>query len=157
MSDGTRWKAETTWIRQLTHWNQTPDQNQYQLQSCRPLQRCTALSPYCSHMQRMYYISYGLLHPRGGSTRLGGHGILIGESGRERMAPVDAQKSMGGADLTREWAIIVPCYLMFIVLLTYWTYAGLTSCFTEPFDSMALITGECCNGHGEGWDGDCIE
>jgi hypothetical protein len=31
---------------------------------------------------------------------------------------------------------------MFLVLLTYWTYAGLTAWNTAPFDSLALITGE---------------
>lgn len=46
------------------------------------------------------------------------------------------------ADYSREWAIIVPCYLMVIVLLTYLSYAALTAWHTPSFDSLSLITGE---------------
>jgi hypothetical protein len=41
----------------------------------------------------------------------------------------------------REWALIVPCYLMLIVLLTYWSYSALVALRTPPFDSPQLITG----------------
>ena len=50
--------------------------------------------------------------------------------------------------LPRQWAIIVPCYLMVIVLLTYFSYAALTAYLTPSFSSAYLITGECAlNGH----------
>jgi hypothetical protein len=42
----------------------------------------------------------------------------------------------------REWALIVPCYLMLIVLLTYWSYSALVALRTPPFDSPELITGK---------------
>ncbi|RSH90170.1 hypothetical protein EHS25_001504 [Saitozyma podzolica] len=41
---------------------------------------------------------------------------------------------------SREWALIVPCYLMLIVLLTYWSYSALVALRTPPFDSPQLIT-----------------
>ncbi|TXT11244.1 hypothetical protein VHUM_01995 [Vanrija humicola] len=40
----------------------------------------------------------------------------------------------------REWAVVVPCWLMVVVLLAYWSYAGLTVHLTPAFSSLALIT-----------------
>lgn len=37
---------------------------------------------------------------------------------------------------------MVPCYLMTIVLLAYWSYAALSVFSTPSFDSPDLITGE---------------
>lgn len=42
----------------------------------------------------------------------------------------------------REWAIIIPCYLMMLVLLAYFSYAGLTIYNTPDLTSPRLITGE---------------
>ncbi|WWC59063.1 uncharacterized protein I303_101610 [Kwoniella dejecticola CBS 10117] len=40
----------------------------------------------------------------------------------------------------RQWAIIVPCWLMMVVLLTYWSYAALTIYRTPSWDSVDCIT-----------------
>nr|ODN86030.1 phosphatidylinositol glycan, class P [Cryptococcus depauperatus CBS 7841] len=40
----------------------------------------------------------------------------------------------------REWAVIVPCWLMMVVLLTYWTYAALMLYNTPSFSSPDCIT-----------------
>ena len=37
--------------------------------------------------------------------------------------------------------MIVPCYLMVIVLLSYFSYAGITAYLTPSFDSLNLISG----------------
>jgi phosphatidylinositol glycan class P protein len=42
---------------------------------------------------------------------------------------------------SREWAIVVPCYLILVVLLTYWSYAALVALRTPPFQSPRLVTG----------------
>lgn len=42
----------------------------------------------------------------------------------------------------REWAIIIPCYMMVLVLLTYFSYAGLSIYNTPDLPSPRLITGE---------------
>lgn len=44
----------------------------------------------------------------------------------------------------REWAVVIPSYLMLIVLLAYFTYAGITAFLTPPLSSPRYITGECC-------------
>ena len=41
----------------------------------------------------------------------------------------------------RDWALIIPCYLMLVVLLAYLVYAGLTVYLTPPFDAAELVTG----------------
>jgi phosphatidylinositol glycan class P protein len=41
----------------------------------------------------------------------------------------------------RDWALIIPCYLMLVVLLAYLVYAGLTVYLTPPFDAANLVTG----------------
>jgi hypothetical protein len=41
----------------------------------------------------------------------------------------------------RDWAVIVPSYLMVIVLLAYWSYAALTPLLSPSFDSPDLIVG----------------
>ena len=41
----------------------------------------------------------------------------------------------------RDWALIVPCYLMLVVLLAYFSYAALSAYLTPSFDSPELITG----------------
>ncbi|WVF70196.1 hypothetical protein IAT40_004984 [Kwoniella sp. CBS 6097] len=40
----------------------------------------------------------------------------------------------------RQWAIIVPCWIMVVVLLTYWSYAALVIYRTPSFDSSNCIT-----------------
>ncbi|KAL1410624.1 hypothetical protein Q8F55_004641 [Vanrija albida] len=45
----------------------------------------------------------------------------------------------------REWAVVVPCWLMVVVLLAYWSYAGLTVFLTPPFSSRSLITDKYAN------------
>ncbi|WRT65139.1 uncharacterized protein IL334_002081 [Kwoniella shivajii] len=40
----------------------------------------------------------------------------------------------------RQWAIIVPCWMMIIVLLTYWIYAALIIYNTPSWDSVDCIT-----------------
>ena len=42
----------------------------------------------------------------------------------------------------RDWAVIVPSYLMVVVLLAYWSYAALTPLLSPSFDSPDLIVGE---------------
>lgn len=42
----------------------------------------------------------------------------------------------------REWAIVVPSYLMLVVWLAYLGYAALGAFLTPSFDSPSLITGE---------------
>jgi hypothetical protein len=42
----------------------------------------------------------------------------------------------------RDWAVIVPSYLMVVVLLAYWSYAALTPLLSPSFDSSDLIVGE---------------
>jgi hypothetical protein len=42
----------------------------------------------------------------------------------------------------RDWAVIVPSYLMINVLLSYWSYAALTPLLSPPFDSPDLIVGK---------------
>ncbi|KLT42954.1 PIG-P-domain-containing protein [Cutaneotrichosporon oleaginosum] len=46
---------------------------------------------------------------------------------------------------SREWAVIVPCWLMVVVLLTYWGYTALTALLTPGFDSRYIITDERSN------------
>ena len=41
----------------------------------------------------------------------------------------------------RDWAVIVPSYLMVVVLLAYWSYAALTPLLSPSFDSQDLIVG----------------
>jgi phosphatidylinositol glycan class P protein len=41
----------------------------------------------------------------------------------------------------RDWAVIVPSYLMVVVLLAYWSYAALTPLLSPSFDSPDLIVG----------------
>jgi len=41
----------------------------------------------------------------------------------------------------RDWAVIVPSYLMVVVLLAYWSYAALTPFLSPSFDSPDLIVG----------------
>jgi phosphatidylinositol glycan class P protein len=41
----------------------------------------------------------------------------------------------------RDWAVIVPSYLMVVVLLAYWSYAALTPLLSPRFDSPDLIVG----------------
>lgn len=48
----------------------------------------------------------------------------------------------GSTDI-REWALIIPCWLMLVVLLTYFSYAGLTLFLTPGLSSINLITGKC--------------
>ncbi|WOO78739.1 Phosphatidylinositol N-acetylglucosaminyltransferase subunit P [Vanrija pseudolonga] len=45
----------------------------------------------------------------------------------------------------REWAVVVPCWLMVVVLLAYWSYAGLTVFLTPAFTSATLITDKYAN------------
>ncbi|OCF42106.1 phosphatidylinositol glycan, class P [Kwoniella heveanensis CBS 569] len=45
----------------------------------------------------------------------------------------------------RQWAIIVPCWLMMVVLLTYWSYAALVIYRTPAFDSPDCITDPFAN------------
>lgn len=45
----------------------------------------------------------------------------------------------------REWAVIVPCWLMVVVLLSYFAYAALSVYLTPGFDSPTIITGEWCD------------
>ena len=45
----------------------------------------------------------------------------------------------------RDWAVIVPSYLMVIVLLAYWSYAALTPLLSPRFDSADLIVGGSLN------------
>ncbi|WWD08078.1 hypothetical protein V865_006188 [Kwoniella europaea PYCC6329] len=40
----------------------------------------------------------------------------------------------------RQWTIIVPCWLMMMVLLTYWSYAALTIYRTPDWNSIDCIT-----------------
>ncbi|WVQ68852.1 uncharacterized protein L199_007061 [Kwoniella botswanensis] len=40
----------------------------------------------------------------------------------------------------RQWSIIVPCWLMMVVLLTYWSYAALTIYRTPDWNSIDCIT-----------------
>ena len=42
----------------------------------------------------------------------------------------------------RDWAVIVPSYLMVVVLLAYWSYAALTPLLSPSFDSPDLFVGE---------------
>ena len=42
----------------------------------------------------------------------------------------------------RDWAVIVPSYLMVVVLLAYWSYAALTPLLSPIFDSPDLIVGQ---------------
>ena len=51
-------------------------------------------------------------------------------------------QTMTGAD-DRDWAVIVPSYLMVIVLLAYWSYAALTPLLSPSFDSPNFIVGMC--------------
>ncbi|BEJ14322.1 hypothetical protein CspHIS471_0400890 [Cutaneotrichosporon sp. HIS471] len=46
---------------------------------------------------------------------------------------------------SREWAIIVPCWLMMVVLLTYWSYTALTAFLIPAFQSPSIITDERSN------------
>lgn len=57
-------------------------------------------------------------------------------------AATRAPRRRGGRADSREWAIIVPCWLMVVVLLTYWSYTALTAFLVPGFDSPAVITGE---------------
>lgn len=41
--------------------------------------------------------------------------------------------------------MVVPCYLMIVVLLAYFSYAALSVYLTPPFDSPELITGQSMN------------
>lgn len=41
-----------------------------------------------------------------------------------------------------EWSVIVPCWLMLVVLLSYWGYAALTIFLTPSFDSPTCIIGK---------------
>ncbi|EIW68636.1 hypothetical protein TREMEDRAFT_23916, partial [Tremella mesenterica DSM 1558] len=41
---------------------------------------------------------------------------------------------------SQEWAIVVPCWMMLCVLLTYWSYAALMAYNTPPFDSLRSFT-----------------
>lgn len=43
---------------------------------------------------------------------------------------------------SRDWAVIVPSYLMVVVLLAYWSYAALTPLLSPSFDSPDLIVGQ---------------
>ena len=43
----------------------------------------------------------------------------------------------------RDWAVVVPSYLMVIVLLAYWSYAALTPFLSPSSDSPDLIVGGC--------------
>lgn len=94
-------------------------------------------------MELLGCISYGRSHRMDGWTSWAGHGIRTGEQPfiDTHKAPLRDKSELMS---TREWAVIVPCYLMFLVLLTYWIYAGLTCYMTPPFKSMSLITGKCC-------------
>ncbi|WVW78878.1 hypothetical protein I302_100841 [Kwoniella bestiolae CBS 10118] len=40
----------------------------------------------------------------------------------------------------RQWAIIIPCWLMMVVLVTYWSYAALTIYRTPDWSSVDCIT-----------------
>ncbi|KAF9269309.1 PIG-P [Marasmius fiardii PR-910] len=40
----------------------------------------------------------------------------------------------------REWALLLPAYSIFLVLLTYWVYMSLTIYGTPAFDSISTIT-----------------
>ncbi|KAK8846653.1 hypothetical protein IAR55_005740 [Kwoniella newhampshirensis] len=40
----------------------------------------------------------------------------------------------------RHWSLIVPCWLMMVVLLTYWSYAALVIYLTPSFDSPICMT-----------------
>ncbi|OCF76530.1 phosphatidylinositol glycan, class P [Kwoniella mangroviensis CBS 8886] len=40
----------------------------------------------------------------------------------------------------RQWSIVVPCWLMMVVLLTYWSYAALTIYRTPDWNSINCIT-----------------
>jgi phosphatidylinositol glycan class P protein len=42
----------------------------------------------------------------------------------------------------RDWALVIPSYLMVIVLLSYWSYAALTPLLSPDFNSPDLIVGE---------------
>ena len=64
-----------------------------------------------------------------------GRGILLGEL---KISTLGSKMLMHG----RQWAIVIPCYLMVLVLLTYLVYGGLTAYMTPSFDSPILITGE---------------
>jgi phosphatidylinositol glycan class P protein len=44
---------------------------------------------------------------------------------------------------SRDWAIVVPSYLMLVVWLAYLGYAALGAFLTPSFDSPSLITGKC--------------
>jgi len=37
--------------------------------------------------------------------------------------------------------VVVPSWMMVLVLLAYWSYAGITAYLTPGFDSVSLITG----------------
>lgn len=41
----------------------------------------------------------------------------------------------------REWAVIVPCWLMVVVLLSYWSYTALTAILTPPFTDPSILAG----------------
>ncbi|WWC87290.1 uncharacterized protein L201_002178 [Kwoniella dendrophila CBS 6074] len=45
----------------------------------------------------------------------------------------------------RQWAIIVPCWLMVVVLLTYWSYAALVIYRTPDWNSIECITDPYAN------------
>lgn len=78
---------------------------------------------------------------RGRSCRLGtwttwdGRGTPPGESVRP-----EAKKERADAS---DWALVIPCYLMVVVLLAYLVYAGMSVYLAPPFDALGLITGEC--------------
>ncbi|WWC67550.1 uncharacterized protein I206_101459 [Kwoniella pini CBS 10737] len=40
----------------------------------------------------------------------------------------------------RQWAIIIPCWIIMVFLLTYWSYAALTIYRTPNWDSIDCIT-----------------
>nr|XP_031861802.1 uncharacterized protein CI109_002631 [Kwoniella shandongensis]KAA5528874.1 hypothetical protein CI109_002631 [Kwoniella shandongensis] len=45
----------------------------------------------------------------------------------------------------RQWSLIVPCWLMMVVLLTYWSYAALVIYRTPSFDSPDCMTDPYAN------------
>lgn len=46
------------------------------------------------------------------------------------------------ADQDREWALIVPCWIMVGFLVAYFGYINLTIYLIPPFDSITTIRGE---------------
>lgn len=46
------------------------------------------------------------------------------------------------ADLRREWALIVPSWIMVGFLVAYFGYINLTIYLIPPFDSITTIRGE---------------